>query len=156
MAWMAAFALSLEWPALAQTKTSVGPDVKQWQSPNAQVMAAYKTGDDAKGTALAKHALELARKKFGTRDPRTLTRLDNLAALYHSQGRYGEAEPLYREALQARREVLWSRDPNTLNSLTNLGALYQPGPLRRGGAAPSGSAAGAARGARAPPSADAE
>jgi hypothetical protein len=29
-----------------------------------------------------------------------------LAGLYHDQGRFGEAEPLYREALQVSREVL--------------------------------------------------
>jgi Transposase DDE domain/Tetratricopeptide repeat len=81
----------------------------KWQSLNAQMMAVYKTGDLAKGTALAKQMLELARKKFGIRDPQTLTSLNNLAFLYNAQGRYGEAEPLYREALQGRREVLGLR-----------------------------------------------
>jgi Tetratricopeptide repeat len=34
----------------------------------------------------------------------------NLALLYQSHGRYGEAEPLYQEALQASREVLGPRN----------------------------------------------
>jgi hypothetical protein len=73
--WVAAFALSLGWPALAQT-TSDGPDVKQWQSLTDQVLAVYKAGDYAKGAALAEQTLELARKKFGTKDQKTLTSLN--------------------------------------------------------------------------------
>jgi CHAT domain-containing protein/tetratricopeptide (TPR) repeat protein len=114
MAWVAAFALSLEWPALAQTKTSVGPDVEQWQTLNAQIVAASNAGDYAKGTPLAEQALELAREKLGTRDPQTLTSLNNLAFLYKAQGRHGEAELLLREALQGG-----------LGSLNNLALLYQ-------------------------------
>jgi hypothetical protein len=82
MAWVATLALSLQCLALAQTTPSIGPDVEQWPSLNTQVMEAYKTNDYAKGTALAEQALELARKNFGTRDPQTLTSLNNLAGLY--------------------------------------------------------------------------
>ena len=124
MAWVATLALSLQCLALAQTTPSIGPDVEQWPSLNTQVMEAYKTNDYAKGTALAEQTLELARKKFGIRDPQTLISLNNLAFLYNSQGRYGEAEPLYREALQASREVLGPRHPDTLGSLNNLAFLY--------------------------------
>jgi CHAT domain-containing protein len=49
--------------------------------------------------------------------------LNNLAFLYGSQGRYGEAEPLYREALQGSREVLGPRHPDTLATQLNTTAL---------------------------------
>jgi hypothetical protein len=51
---------------------------------------------------------------LGARHPSTLSNRNNLAILYQSQGRYGEAEPLYQEALQASREVLGRRHPRTL------------------------------------------
>ena len=42
-----------------------------------------------------------------------------------SQGRYGEAEPLYREALQLSREVLGRAPPRHARSMNNLAALYE-------------------------------
>jgi tetratricopeptide (TPR) repeat protein len=97
----------------------------QWQALNAQVTQAARAGDFTKGVPLAEKALELARQTFGTRDPDTLSSLNNLAWLYDAQGRYGEAEPLYLEALQASREALGPRHPDTLRSLNNLAELYQ-------------------------------
>ena len=70
-------------------------------------------------------ALQLSREVLGERHPDTLTSLNNLAVLYESQGRYGEAEPLFEQALQLRREVLGERHPDTLTSLNNLAALYE-------------------------------
>ena len=45
-------------------------------------------------------ALQLRREVLGDAHPDTLTSLNNLAALYESQGRYGEAEPLHEQAFQ--------------------------------------------------------
>ena len=118
VASLAALAIMVAWPVHAQAPT-------EWQSLNAQMEEAYRPGDYVRGTAIAEHALKLARQMFGNRDPITLNSLNNLAGLYQAQGRYGEAEPLYQEALQARREVLGPRHPETLNSLNNLAALYQ-------------------------------
>ncbi len=39
---------------------------------------------------------------LGREHPDTLTSVNNFAALYQSEGRYAEAEPLYRRALEAR------------------------------------------------------
>ncbi len=36
---------------------------------------------------------------FGPQDPRLATTLNNLAALYHAQGKYADAEPLHKRAL---------------------------------------------------------
>ena len=48
-----------------------------------------------------------------------------MAALYESQGRYGEAEPLYVEALEISKAALGDRHPDTASSLNNLAALYE-------------------------------
>ena len=52
------------------------------------------------------------------------TSLGRLAALYRSQGRYGEAEPLYRRALQIREQQWGADHPDTATSLNNLAVLY--------------------------------
>ena len=62
---------------------------------------------------------------LGEQPPRHPHSLNNLAVLYQSQGRYGEAEPLFEQALQLRREVLGERHPDTLTSLNNLAGLYE-------------------------------
>ncbi|MGB3574470.1 MAG: tetratricopeptide repeat protein, partial [Phormidesmis sp.] len=41
-----------------------------------------------------------------------------------SQGRYGEAEPLYLDALAISKAELGDRHPDTASSLLNLAALY--------------------------------
>jgi tetratricopeptide (TPR) repeat protein len=75
------------------------------------------------GLVAAERALAIARKAFGARDPRTLTSVNNLAALYQIQGRYGEAEPLLEQALQLSREVLGPRRPDTISTLSNKRTL---------------------------------
>jgi len=44
--------------------------------------------------------------------------------LYDSQGRYGEAEPLFQRALAAREKVLGPSTPDALTSVNNLALLY--------------------------------
>ncbi|NEQ86641.1 MAG: CHAT domain-containing protein, partial [Moorea sp. SIO2I5] len=44
--------------------------------------------------------------------------------LYFSQGRYGEAEPLYRQALALRKKLLGQDHPDVATSLNNLALLY--------------------------------
>jgi tetratricopeptide (TPR) repeat protein len=55
----------------------------------------------------------------------TATSLNNLAGLYRSQGRYGEAEPLLVEALEISKAELGNRHPSTATSLNNLALLYE-------------------------------
>ncbi|WP_044172143.1 CHAT domain-containing protein, partial [Kamptonema formosum] len=50
--------------------------------------------------------------------------LNNLAALYGSQGRYEKAEPLYEEALAMYKRLFKSDHPNVALSLNNLALLY--------------------------------
>ena len=49
--------------------------------------------------------------------------ISRLANLLYTQGKLGEAEPLYREALSARRRTLGAEHPSTLNSINNLANL---------------------------------
>jgi len=61
----------------------------------------------------------------GDRHPDTLTSMNNLAALYKSQGKYDEAEPLYVECLATSKQVLGDRHPSTLTFMNNLAGLYE-------------------------------
>ena len=53
------------------------------------------------------------------------TSLNNLALLYHAQGRYAEAEPLYQRALAIREKVLGPEHPHVATSLENYAALLK-------------------------------
>ncbi len=50
---------------------------------------------------------------LGDNHPSVATFLNNLAALYKSQGRYTEAEPLYLEAINIATQVLGENHPHT-------------------------------------------
>jgi tetratricopeptide (TPR) repeat protein len=50
--------------------------------------------------------------------------LNNLAALYRSQGRYSDAEPLCRDALEMSKRLLGDEHPAVATSLNNLALLY--------------------------------
>ncbi len=52
------------------------------------------------------------------------TALNNLASLYHDQGKHEQAEPLYQRALTIREKQLGPEHPDTAGSLNNLAALY--------------------------------
>ena len=51
-------------------------------------------------------------------------RLVNLAHLYHSQGNYAKAEPLYRRALEIYKELLGEEHLQYATSLHSLAVLY--------------------------------
>ena len=52
------------------------------------------------------------------------TSLNNLAALYETQGQYAKAEPLYQRALAIREKALGPEHPDVAASLNNLAVLY--------------------------------
>ena len=56
---------------------------------------AYEQGHYAEAEKQWIAALEEA-EKFGPQDPRLATSLNSLAFLYHAQGQYGQAEPLFK------------------------------------------------------------
>lgn len=53
------------------------------------------------------------------------TSLDRLANLYHDQGRYSEAEPLYEKSLFLRRQKFGETHADVATSLNNLAELYR-------------------------------
>ena len=61
---------------------------------------------------------------MGKEHPDTLASVNNLAGVYHSQGRYAEAEPLYQRALQGCESVLGQAHPGTLSTRLNLAANF--------------------------------
>jgi tetratricopeptide (TPR) repeat protein len=53
------------------------------------------------------------------------TSLNNLAALYDTQGDYAKAEPLYKRSLAIREKALGPDHPNVATSLENMAVLYR-------------------------------
>ena len=51
--------------------------------------------------------------------------LNNLAELYHSQGKYAEAEPLQKRALVIWEKALGPEHPRVATSLENYAALLR-------------------------------
>jgi len=75
-------------------------------------------------------ALYRAQGRYGKEHPDTLLNVNNLAFLYQSLGRYSEAEPLYKDALEVSERVLGRKHPHTPTSLGNdagllTGAAYR-------------------------------
>ena len=61
---------------------------------------------------------------LGPSHPDVAASLNNLAVVYHKQGRYADAEPLYKRSLTIREETLGSDHPEIAKSLNNLAALH--------------------------------
>jgi len=53
------------------------------------------------------------------------TSLNNLAALYKTQGDYAKAEPLYKRALAIFEKALGPNHPDVAQSLGNMATLYR-------------------------------
>ena len=70
-------------------------------------------------------ALAIREKRLGPDHADTATSLNNLAGLYHDQGRYGEAEPLFRRALAIRERALGLDHPETAISVRNYAVLLR-------------------------------
>ena len=73
---------------------------------NQQVVELYQAGKYAEAISVAQQALALAKKLHGPDHPRVGDSLNNLAALYRAQGRYGEAEPLFQRSLAITEQAL--------------------------------------------------
>ncbi len=96
----------------------------QWREHLAAGAKAHREGrySDAVNSfqAAAKDA-----EAFGPQDPRLATSLNNLAGLYHQQGKYNEAEPLYKRSLAIVEKALGHEHPHVATSLNNLAELYR-------------------------------
>ncbi len=95
----------------------------QWNTLNAAGIEAYQRGDYAEAEKQWSAALKEA-EGFGPQDPRLATSLNDLAGLYHDQGRYAEAEPLYKRSQAIWEKTLGPDHPDVAASLNNLALLY--------------------------------
>jgi tetratricopeptide (TPR) repeat protein len=87
--------------------------------------------DQARGAAVAPKPSRFTsgpwpsmRRRSGRSTPGFATDLNNLAGLYHAQGKYAEAEPLYKRTLAIREMALGPEHPQTALSFNNLALLY--------------------------------
>jgi len=67
-------------------------------------------------------AAEAAR---GPMHPDVASKMADLADLYRTQGRYGEAEQLYERALTIQRKTLGERHPDTIRTIRELAQVYR-------------------------------
>jgi tetratricopeptide (TPR) repeat protein len=63
-------------------------------------------------------------ESFPQEDPRRATSLNNLAALYHSQGKYAFAEDHYKRALAINEKLFGNESLEVARNLYNLAVLY--------------------------------
>jgi tetratricopeptide (TPR) repeat protein len=63
-------------------------------------------------------------EQFGEDDNRLAVSLNNLAAVYHTQGKYSMAEPHYLRALEIRKRILGDEHKDIASNLYNLAVLY--------------------------------
>ncbi len=85
---------------------------------------AYEQGDYDEAEKQLLRALKEA-ENFGEKDLRLATSLGNLGKVYHLQGKYAEAEPLYQRSLAIGEKTLGPEHPQVAMSLNNLAGLYR-------------------------------
>ena len=84
----------------------------------------YEHAQYTEAEPLYQRALAIREKMLGAEHLLTASSLNNLAALYESQGKYEQAEPLYQRALAICEKELGADHPDTATSLNNLARLY--------------------------------
>ncbi|MFB2971686.1 tetratricopeptide repeat protein [Aerosakkonema sp. BLCC-F183] len=99
--------------------------IYNWNQLNQQVIELNECGEYAKGIMVAEQALDLGLLIWAKKHPNIVTSLQNLGAMYTSQGRFGEAEPLLLEALALCKCLLGDEHPDVAITLKNLAKLYQ-------------------------------
>lgn len=83
----------------------------------------YSSGRIPEAEVQFKAALEEA-EQFGEEDLRLALTLNNLAAMYHEQGKYTMAEPLYKRSLDIKTKVLGDCHADVALNHHNLAVLY--------------------------------
>ncbi len=95
-----------------------------WKSLVEEGNAAYANGKIPEAEVKFLAALEEA-EKFNEDDPRLALSLNNLAAMYHEEGKYTMAEPLYKRALDIRQKIHGEQHhPDIALNHHNLAILY--------------------------------
>ncbi len=70
-----------------------------------------------------RRALRVREELFEPVHPELAQNLNDLAGVYHNQGKLTEAEPLYQQALAIQEQTLGAEDPVTVRTLGNLALL---------------------------------
>jgi tetratricopeptide (TPR) repeat protein len=91
---------------------------------NQQVERLYQRSMNVVALPLARRAVALAEQR-GLEDAVLANTLCNLAAIYKTLGRDGEAEPLYRRALEVRKKILPADDSNISSVIIRLVEVYR-------------------------------
>lgn len=94
-----------------------------WKQAIDSAFEAYSSGRIPEAELRFKTALEEA-EKFGEQDLRLALTLNNLAAMYHEQGKFTMAEPLYKRSLDIKTAVLGDCHPDVALNHHNLAVLY--------------------------------
>jgi tetratricopeptide (TPR) repeat protein len=84
---------------------------------------AYENGRTAQAEIHFLDALKEA-ETFGEDDIRLALSLNNLAAIYHTMGKYTMAEPLYTRSLDIKKKLLGEDHADVALNLHNLAVLY--------------------------------
>jgi tetratricopeptide (TPR) repeat protein len=74
---------------------------------------------------IAERAVEVAKRTWGSKHPKTADALNNLGVLFQNIGDYAKAEPLYKKAFQIDQKVLGPEHPKTATTLNNLALIYE-------------------------------
>ena len=69
--------------------------------------------------------IETSKRVLGNEHPDTLISMRNLVSIYHSQGRWKEAEDLGVQVVETSKRVLGNEHPNTLASIKCLVLTYK-------------------------------
>ncbi|KAI9674021.1 MAG: hypothetical protein M1829_003864 [Trizodia sp. TS-e1964] len=96
-------------------------------TPNlAEKIATYygEQGQFNEAEKLEIEVLELRKEVLGTKHPKTITAMGNLASTWGQLGRLNEAEKLKLEVLELRKEVLGTKHPSTITAMGNLATSW--------------------------------
>lgn len=96
---------------------------EDWKSLIEAGNSAFENGKIPEAELKFLAALELA-ERFDENDLRLALSLNNLAAIYHAEGKYTMAEPLYLRALDLRTRILGDEHEDIALNHHNLAVLY--------------------------------
>jgi tetratricopeptide (TPR) repeat protein len=104
-----------------QRRTSAVSD--RWKTAVEAGTEAYESGRVAQAEIHFLEAFQEA-ETFGEDDLRLALSLNNLAAVYHTQGKYTMAEPLYTRSLDIKKRALGEEHAEVALLVHNLAVLY--------------------------------
>ena len=103
---------------------SVAAQAPTWDTLTEAGLQAFERGDYAASLQQFQAALTLA-ETLPAKDPRVSVSLMNVAAVYHRQERYAEAEPFYQRALANREQALGPHHPQLVEILQGYASLLR-------------------------------